>query len=196
MIEALSVTIFPVVFLILLFGGGEVFRRKKIEQEGEAPINRAFFYVSKYSILVIWAAMALQSWGIGLSVIEGPAVITGIAIALWVFGFVFLFIGRFGLGSSFRLGTPKESTSLRTGGVYRISRNPMYLGVYATVLASALYTMNPLIFIVGAFVVYVHHSIVLAEEEHLRGSFGSEYAEYCRRVRRYIGPIPCRGSPS
>ncbi len=191
MIEAAAATIIPIGFLVVLFGGGAAFGRRAIEQDGEAPINRTFFYISKYSILVVWGAMALRSWGIGLSVVEASAAITGIALALWVFGFVFLFLGRFGLGSSFRLGTPKESTSLRTGGVYRISRNPMYLGVYMTVLASVLYTMNPLVLIVGAFVVYVHHTIVLAEEEHMRTAFGREYEEYCRRVGRYIEPIPC-----
>ncbi len=196
MIEALSVTLFPVVFLILLFGGGAAFKRKHIEQDGEAPVNRALFYISKYSILVVWGAMALRSWDIGLSVVEAPAAITGIALALWVLGFVFLFLGRFGLGSSFRLGTPKESTGLRTGGVYRISRNPMYLGVYATVLASVLYTLNPLVLVVGAFVVYVHHAIVLAEEKYMRMAFGREYEEYCRRVGRYMEPIPFRGSTS
>ena len=186
MIEAIFVTLFPVVFLILLFGGGEVFRRRKIEQGGEAPINRTLFSISKYSIIVIWGAMALQSWGIGLSVVAVPAAVTWIALALWVFGFVFLFLGRFGLGTSFRLGTPKESTSLRVDGVYGFSRNPMYLGVYATVLASVLYTMNPLVLLMGAFIVAVHHTIVLAEEEHMRKVFGQEYAEYCQRVRRYI----------
>jgi len=190
MIESLIITFFPVVFLILLVGGGEVFRRKKIEQGGEAPINKALFATSKYSILVIWGAAVLESWGIGWSVLEAPAVITGLAMVLWAFGFVFLFLGRFGLGSSFRLGTARESTSLRVGGLYGVSRNPMYVGVYATVLASALYTMDPLIWVLGAFVVAVHHRIVLAEEEHLRIAFGREYDEYCRHVDRYIGPIP------
>lgn len=189
MIEAVAVTIIPVGFLLVLFGGGAAFKRRAIEQDGEAPINRTLFYASKYSILVVWGAMALQSWGIGLSAVEAPAVISGIALALWIIGFAFLFVGRFGLGSSFRLGTPKESTGLRTGGVYRISRNPMYLGVYATVLASVLYTLNPLVLIVGAFVVYVHHTIVLAEEVHMRTAFGREYDEYCSRVGRYIGPV-------
>lgn len=196
MFEALIVTFFPVVFMILLLGGGEAFRRKKIEQGGEAPINKALFATSKYSILVVWGAAVLGSWGIGMSVFEAPAAITGVALALWVVGFVFLFLGRFGLGSSFRLGTPKESTSLRTGGLYGVSRNPMYVGVYATVLASAIYTMNPLVWVLGAFVIAVHHRIVLAEEEHMRTAFGREYDEYCRRVGRYIGPFPRTASRS
>ena len=122
-----------------------------------------------------------------------PGAVTGIALALWVFGFVFLFIGRFGLGSSFRLGTPKESTSLRTDGLYSVSRNPMYLGVYATVIASVLYTLNPLIWALGAFVVAVHHRIVLAEEEHMRIAL-LEDDEDRRRVGRYGGLLSRTGS--
>jgi protein-S-isoprenylcysteine O-methyltransferase Ste14 len=186
MIEALIVTFLPVVFMILLLGGGEVFRRKKIEQGGGAPINKELFATSKYAILVIWGATVLASWGVGLSVLETSAVITGIALAFWVAGFAFLFLGRFGLGNSFRLGTPKESTTLRTAGLYGISRNPMYVGVYATVLASALYTMNPLVWVLGAFVVAVHHQIVLGEEGYMETVFGKEYADYCRHVGRYF----------
>ncbi len=196
MIEAFFVTLFPVVFMILLLGGGEVFRRNSIEQGGEAPINKALFATSKYSILVVWGAAVLASWGVDLAVPGAPAVVGGIALALWAAGFVLLFLGRFGLGSAFRLGTPKETTSLRTGGMFRFSRNPMYVGVYATVLASALFTMNPLVWILGAFVIAVHHRIVLAEEEHLRTAFGPEYDEYCRRVGRYIGPVSRSGQAS
>jgi protein-S-isoprenylcysteine O-methyltransferase Ste14 len=35
-------------------------------------------------------------------------------------------------------------------------------------------------------VVAVHHRIILAEEQHLQKAFGEEYANYCRRVRRYL----------
>lgn len=135
MIEAIIITIFPVLFLIVLFGGGAVFRRKKIDMDEEAPIIRVLFYTAKYSIIVLWAAMALQSWGVNLSFVVIPLSIQWIALFLRVFGSTLLFLGRFGLGRSFRLGTPRERTSLTVGGVYRFSRNPMYLGVYATVLA-------------------------------------------------------------
>ena len=72
MIEAVVVTILPVGFLIVLFGGGALFLRKNIEQDGKAPINRTLFYISKYSIIILWAAMVIQSWGISISFIEVP----------------------------------------------------------------------------------------------------------------------------
>lgn len=90
------------------------------------------------------------------------------------------------MGGSFRLGTPKEHTTLKVKGLFRLSRNPMYVGMYATMVASALYTLNPLVILLGAFVIAIHHSIVLAEEKHMQMVFGQEYVDYRNRVRRYI----------
>jgi protein-S-isoprenylcysteine O-methyltransferase Ste14 len=186
MIEAIVVSILPVVFLIILFGGGALFLYKKIEQDGDASINRTLFYISKYSILALWGAMVLQIWGVNISFIEVPLLLKVIGLVLWFYGFALLYIGRFELGSSFRLGIPKEHTLLRVDGLFRLSRNPMYIGMYATVVASAIYTLNPVIILLGVFVIFIHHSIVLAEENHMQNVFGREYLDYCSRVRRYI----------
>jgi protein-S-isoprenylcysteine O-methyltransferase Ste14 len=62
----------------------------------------------------------------------------------------------------------------------------MYVGVYATIVASSLYTLNPVVILLGAFVAAVHHAIVLAEENHMQKVFSREYPEYCSRVPRYV----------
>jgi protein-S-isoprenylcysteine O-methyltransferase Ste14 len=186
MIAALAATILPLGFLIILFGGGALFLRNNIEQDGEAPINRTLFYISKYSILVLWGVMALQIWGIGISFLEVPPFLRVIALVFWFFGFALLYLGRFQLGSSFRLGTPKEQTSLKINGLFRLSRNPMYVGMYATMVASGLYTLNPVVMLLAVFVIAIHHSIVLAEEKQMQMVFGLEYLEYRNQVRRYI----------
>ncbi len=186
MILAVAATILPLGFLIVLFSGGALFLRKNIEQDGEAPIHRTLFYFSKYSILALWGAMILQIWGISISFFEVPAFVQVIGLVSWFLGFALLFIGRFELGSSFRLGTPKEHTGLKVEGLFRLSRNPMYVGMYATVVASALYTLNPIVIVLGAFVIAIHHSIVLAEENYMQKVFGKEYLDYRNRVRRYL----------
>lgn len=186
MVEPIGVTLFPVLFLVILFGGGELFRRRNIDMDGEPPIDRRLFYASKYSILILWAAMVLHSWGINLSFFRAPEVLKWVSLCLWVSGFMLLFIGRFGLGDSFRIGSPNESTNLKVNGLFRFSRNPMYLGVYATVLASVFYTLSPILLFIGIFVAFYHHEIVLAEEKHLEQVFGEEYMNYCSRVRRYL----------
>ncbi|RPI08793.1 MAG: isoprenylcysteine carboxylmethyltransferase family protein, partial [Acidobacteriales bacterium] len=185
MVEALVVTLLPVAFLAVLFIGGKLFRRRHIDMDGDAPIGRTVFFGSKYLIVVLWIAMVMDSWGINLSFFRGPAWLKWVAVCVWAAGFMLLFAGRFELGSSFRIGQPKESTRLKAGGLFRVSRNPMYLGVYATLFASILHTLNPVLLVLGAFIVAVHHNrIVLAEEDHLRSAFGEEYRAYCQRVRR------------
>ena len=186
MIEAVLVTILPVGFLIIIFLGGALFQKKKISQDGEAPINRSLFYASKWTIVILWGAMALASWGIGFSPVQVPWSLQLIALVFWCAGFAFLYLGRFKMGDSFRLGTPKEDTSLKTDGLFRLSRNPMYVGVYATIVAASLYTLNPVVILLGAFVVAVHHAIVIAEEKTMHEVFAREYSAYCNRVPRYV----------
>ncbi len=186
MIEAVIVTLLPAGFLIVLFGGGVLFLKKNIEQDGEAPINRTLFYASKYSVLVLWGAMVTRSWGISVSFIEVPRTLQLIALLLWISGFVLLYFGRYKMADSFRLGTPKEDTCLKRDGLFRLSRNPMYVGMYATIAASCLYTLNPIVVLLAVFVIVIHHTIVLAEEEHMQKVFCQEYVDYCNHVRRYI----------
>jgi protein-S-isoprenylcysteine O-methyltransferase Ste14 len=186
MLESLLVTVLPVGFLIVLFGGGELMRRQNIDMDGEPPIGHVLFLSSKYAIPLVWAVMVAHSWGLKLAFLNVPALLQGLAVGLWVAGFTLLFIGRFGLDKAFRIGSSKERTNLTIAGLFRFSRNPMYLGVYATLLAATLYTLNPIVGGIGIFVVAVHHKIVLAEEQHLRTVFGEQYLVYCQRVRRYL----------
>jgi protein-S-isoprenylcysteine O-methyltransferase Ste14 len=186
MLEPLALTLFPLLFMLVLICGGRLLRRRNIDMDGEAPIDRKLFYASKYAIIVVWVAAVLYGWGIGLSFARGPELLKWVSLCIWAAGFMLLFVGRFGLGDSFRIGSPKESTSLRVKGLFKFSRNPMYLGVFATLLASVLYTLNPIVLLLVIFVVAVHHRIVLAEEQHLRKVFGKEYTDYCGHVRRYL----------
>jgi hypothetical protein len=117
MLEPVVVTVFPVVFLAILFGGGARLRRRGIDMDGEPPIDRRIFYVSKYVILGLWGATVLQSWGVNLSVVNISGLLRWTALVLWVGGFGLLLIGRLGLADSFRIGSPKESTRLKVDGL-------------------------------------------------------------------------------
>jgi protein-S-isoprenylcysteine O-methyltransferase Ste14 len=161
-------------------------RRQNVDMEGRAPIGKTVFLLSKLVMIVPWAAMVLQAFGLVLSPVRVPPLLRWVSVALWISGWAIVLAGRLGLGSSFRVGCPNEETALRTDGVYRLSRNPMYLGLNATMLAAALYTLNPLVLIVGAAIAAVHHRIILAEEECLQKMFGRDYEEYRRRTGRYL----------
>ena len=186
MVEALAITLPAVIFLIMLFGGGALMRRRRIDPDGDPPIDHRLFYASKYAIVAVWAAVVAQAWGLGVSLMARPDWVRWVSMAFWLGGFALLAAGRLTMHDSFRIGSPREQTGLRVDGLFKVSRNPMYLGVFATLLAAVLYTLNPLVLLAAIFIVAVHHSIVLAEEAYLRQVFGAEYADYCRRVRRYL----------
>lgn len=82
---------------------------------------------------------------------------------------------------------PDQSASLVVQGVYRISRNPMYLGLLLALLALAVFISNFASFVLlPAFVLYMNRFQIAPEERHMREKFGDAYRQYQTRVRRWI----------
>lgn len=81
----------------------------------------------------------------------------------------------------------REVSALVTGGVYRISRNPMYLGM-ALVLLGCAVTVGVVsaLLVPPLFMIIIHHRFILPEEALLRDLFPDAYPAYCARVRRWI----------
>lgn len=79
------------------------------------------------------------------------------------------------------------SSALVTDGVFRYTRNPMYLGLVTMLLGIviALGALSPLVLVV-AMAALLHFRFILPEEELMREQFGEAYAAYRRRVRRWI----------
>jgi protein-S-isoprenylcysteine O-methyltransferase Ste14 len=82
---------------------------------------------------------------------------------------------------------PEQASSLVSSGVYRITRNPMYVGLsfvlvaWAVFLSSAWALLGPV-----AFVLYIGRLQIAPEERALAKLFGSEYADYRAKVRRWL----------
>ena len=83
--------------------------------------------------------------------------------------------------------TPGASSSVVASGVYRISRNPMYLGFLLALAGWAVYLSNAAaIVLLPAFVAYMTRFQIKPEERALLATFGSEFALYMSRVRRWV----------
>lgn len=82
---------------------------------------------------------------------------------------------------------PARATRLIIGGVYRISRNPIYLGDLLLLTAFATWLANAanIVFLIG-FVWIMNRWQIAAEEQALQRIFGARYTNYCSQVRRWI----------
>ncbi|QXI26141.1 methyltransferase family protein [Pseudomonas vanderleydeniana] len=82
---------------------------------------------------------------------------------------------------------PETASALVSSGVYRYTRNPMYLG-FATVLVawSIFLAWPPALLGVLGFVVYMNRFQIGPEERALASLFGSDFSQYCRQVRRWL----------
>ena len=82
---------------------------------------------------------------------------------------------------------PEAASSIVTGGVYRYTRNPMYVGVTAVLLGWASYLAVPWGFLGPVvFVVFVTRFQIIPEERELCSKFGREYVEYQHKVGRWL----------
>jgi protein-S-isoprenylcysteine O-methyltransferase Ste14 len=82
---------------------------------------------------------------------------------------------------------PDKATSLVTGGIYRLSRNPMYLGMALLLAALALARADAAgLLAVPLFVAYIGRYQIAPEERALAQRFGDEFSGWCRRTRRWL----------
>lgn len=106
-----------------------------------------------------------------------------------IIGVVFFISAVVQMRDSWRAGVPqKDKTEFVSGGVFQISRNPAFLGFDLVYIGLLMMFFSWWLLAVSLFaVVMLHIQITKVEEPFLNKTFGWEYSDYCRKVRRYLG---------
>lgn len=83
---------------------------------------------------------------------------------------------------------PDTASTLAVDGIYRRTRNPMYLGIVLFLTACGIYSANLVALVAGplAFLVYMTAFQIKPEEDALTLIFGDDYVQYKARVRRWL----------
>jgi protein-S-isoprenylcysteine O-methyltransferase Ste14 len=82
---------------------------------------------------------------------------------------------------------PGAASSLVTGGVFGVTRNPMYLSLLLYLLAWSVYLASwPAVVFLPLFVLYITQFQIKPEERTLSTLFGAQYSSYMERVRRWL----------
>jgi protein-S-isoprenylcysteine O-methyltransferase Ste14 len=81
----------------------------------------------------------------------------------------------------------KPTTRILDSGLYRFSRNPIYVGMIAIYLGvTCLFNSVWFLPFLPLVLLVVHYGVILREEKYLENKFGEEYLDYQKRVRRWI----------
>jgi protein-S-isoprenylcysteine O-methyltransferase Ste14 len=144
--------------------------------------------------LLLAGVLALLNVGLGLGLPAAnlPSVPghRGLAVVLALGGLALLF----GAAGQFRSArttvnpmTPDKASVVVAHGLYRLSRNPMYLGMALVLLGPAAWFVSvPGAGVAALFCAYIQVAQILPEERALQARFGADYEAYRRQVRRWI----------
>jgi protein-S-isoprenylcysteine O-methyltransferase Ste14 len=139
--------------------------------------------------LIVAIAMWVSAWS--SPVIDfGHTLRMTLAILFGVFGLVMALLGFEAFGEAKTTVNPVKidaASSLVMTGVYRYTRNPMYVGLASLLVAWAIYLAAPLTLLGPlAFVLYITRFQIMPEERALSRIFGRPYDDYRARVRRWL----------
>ncbi len=139
--------------------------------------------------LIIGMLAWLASRAIGATTVVFSVRLTA-AVFFVVLGFVVSFAGVRGVrraNTTLNPLKPETASALVTSGIYRYTRNPMYLGMAIWLLAWSAWLGTPIgLLAAPLFMVYMNRFQIGPEERALRTLFGAEFTAYEARVRRWF----------
>lgn len=160
----------------------------KTDQIGTGKVGFVkFVEITMKVVTYLVPAVEIVSIILNTSFFAVPVRIVGVLVA--VVGVAVFIISVLTMRDSWRAGVSKtDKTELVTKGIYKISRNPAFLGFDLMYLGILLMFFNLVLYIVSLFAMLIFHlQIVNVEEEFLLEAFGDEYLRYKKKVCRYIG---------
>lgn len=110
-------------------------------------------------------------------------------IFLFVIGFLIMMncILNFAIHGKGTLSPADPTKKLVIAGLYKYSRNPMYVGVILMLIGEAVFFQSESLWIYSMLIFVVFHLfIVFFEEPRLKKDFGAEYDQFCNKVRRWV----------
>ena len=108
-------------------------------------------------------------------------------VVLLIASLIWTILAQVRMGESWRIGIDNEhKTKLVQTGLFRISRNPIFLGIMVTLLGLFLVIPNAITLLILVLGVVLINIQVRLEEDYLRRTHGDEYVDFTKRVGRWI----------
>ena len=157
------------------------------------PLSRTFRYRWRMHLTLVVLLMAWLGAGFSAPFVQSGSLT---AIVADYIGWLMFFAGLTLRFWSTRFIGGRKSHEIVRYGPYSMTRNPLYVGTFLMILSLAFLLKSPTFVIATAIVIaYYHVAVVPLEERFLRHEFGTEYANYCESVPRWLPRLGAIYSP-
>jgi protein-S-isoprenylcysteine O-methyltransferase Ste14 len=153
---------------------------------GSPSINPFLFYSGKVTLFLCIGLTLIRAINPTFGWVVVPLWMSWLGALMLCVGTVVLVVSFYQLGASLRYGLPEKDTRLITSGLYRFSRNPLYLGVFIIAFSCIIFFPNIINILIGLHCIAMQWLMILGEEKFLAEKFGPEWVAYKRKVRRLL----------
>ena len=175
------------IFGILFFAVLMRVKKQSRELFGRPTMNIYVQMTGKFSLFVPVLILPAAAYGKQLLMFQPAVWMIWVAVVICFIAMFYLSLSVLQMGKYTKMGLPnKDEIQLQTTGIYAVSRNPMYFGLFLLAIASNLFAPSIINFITALIGIFVHHFIILQEEQFLEENFQEQWVDYRSRVRRYI----------
>ena len=164
-------------------------RRKgvKTDQIGKGSKPRKVLLIEILMKIATYAVVTVEVVSIIWNFRMWESSLTWIGIFVAFLGVLVFIVAMVTMRDSWRAGIPeKDKTELITKGIYRISRNPAFLGFDLMYVGLLIVFFNFVHLALVLYAVIMLHLQILQEENFLTATFGEKYTEYKKRTGRYF----------
>lgn len=183
-------TTLPILATVVL---GAFLAKSGKDAMGKPTIHPVLFYTGKFLLFGVWALFAVLAVfpeyrnSIPFLIQDYTPEVQKLLAAVFLIPANLIIVPAYlSMGLVTNIGLPSGKHELRTGGIYSISRNPMYGSFIFLNTATFLFLPSILLLIVMLYGMIVHHFIILGEEKFLENEYGDKYRKYKARVPRYF----------
>lgn len=157
----------------------------KGKKEKRTKIVGTILMIFTYLMAVMqFVSCFLSKYLFPITLIDGLKISGLILIGIGDFFFITAFLT---MKDSWRAGIDEsQKTSLVTSGIYKISRNPAFVGFDLIYIGSILATCNIVIIVLSIICIIIMHLEIKEEEKFLEKEFKEEYLVYKKSVKRYL----------
>jgi protein-S-isoprenylcysteine O-methyltransferase Ste14 len=197
-IGGILVTVLFIIYLLLW----KIKKIKQVKTTGinpdvlkKSPSNLQRFMGTMFNLLTCYAVLIIIAHTVNLQYYSlfsrfellNHNDIKFLGFGIGIIGLCFCLYAQLKMGKSWRVGIDETvKTDLIKTGLYKIIRNPTYLGLYIMNLGVWLIWPTWTVFILNVFFIYTLEIQVRCEEDFLEGTYGMDYLEYKDKTKRYI----------